>query len=267
VPELPEVEVIKGKLQLRTGGRELKGVEPVWAKFGNLSWDEVLGRRVRRWVRRGKALFLDVGGPQVVRFHMRLEGRFFFGEGAFEELRHVYLRMDFEGVEPLYFGDPRKLATVEIGSPSDLLDPEGGGVEPLTDEFGLDLLEDLASRFPGRKVKSLLMDQSLISGIGNTYADEILFRAGVMPDRRMGELSEEELGRVLESAKGVLRRALELGGMSEYTRLWRGDEGGRFDAEIAVHGRKGLPCPGCGGSVERMTIDGRGTYYCRSCQR
>lgn len=219
--------------------------------------------------RRGKYLLLELDDKKSLVLHLRMTGRLTQTALPIPESgrKHLRLMFQFDGDQALMFHDVRRFGTAFV-----LQDKDASsywrrlGLEPLERSFNSKSLKELLA---GRKrpIKSLLLDQSLIAGIGNIYADEALFAAGIHPLRPANEVSDEETGRLAKAIKATLRNAIRLAGSSidTYRDAW--GRAGRFQDTFRVHRRQGDPCPGCSGTVEKIKVGGRGTYFCPGCQR
>ncbi len=277
MPELPEVETIKRQLAPRVESREICDLEvfdPRWCKPVNPEQLEVTvkGMHIEGISRRGKYLILDLnrtGEPEARSFlimHLRMTGSLLFAE-ARPKYSRAHFQLD-DGAS-IYFVDARRFGHAEILADRDALSEYFNrrlGVEPLSDQFTVDCLETL-TRGRARPVKSFLLDQSKVAGIGNIYADEALFRAGIHPTQPAGTLKRAELAKLHAGILDALNAGIDLGGASiDSFRHYDGGEGEMQD-EFLVHRREGRACPNCGGKIKKFRLVGRGTYFCRSCQK
>jgi formamidopyrimidine-DNA glycosylase len=269
VPELPEVETIRRQLEPELVGRRIEAIEVLDAKWTRLSGEEVesvcAGRRIEAVGRRGKFLLFELEGGWTLLIHLRMTGGLRFSRPG-EEPRHLRAAIRMEGGEELVFTDARRFGHGEVVR-SDELGKRFGrmGVEPLSQEFTAEHLYGLAI---GRKapLKSFLLDQAKIAGIGNIYADEALHRAGLHPLSPAGSMKPEHCVTLRDAIVAALEAGLDNGGasISDY-RNARGLRGAMQD-EFLVHRREGEPCPRCGEMIVRVVIAGRSTYFCPSCQ-
>ena len=194
--------------------------------------------------------------------HLRMSGDLRCEPETAGELRtHDRLVFHFMDGMRLVFNDVRKFGRVWVTDDPDLV-LSGLGVEPLDESF---TAEWLAEKLAGQRrvIKTILLDQSVIAGIGNIYADESLFDAGILPTRPAGSLSPEESGRLRDSIRKVLAHAIEQNG-SSFDWAYKG---GHFQNEFRVYRRTGEPCPVCGAPIERIVVGQRGTHFCPKCQR
>ncbi len=277
MPELPEVETIRRQLEPELTGRTITGVRVLDAKLTAPVTASALKRRLEGSTiesvgRRGKYLLFKLGNGETLVLHLRMTGVLTHVPGgtarkAAAEQRPPRLVLRFDDGASLLFHDTRRFGTAMVLSGED----SGTywhrlGQEPLERDFNAGSLERSLS---GRKrpIKSVLLDQALIAGIGNIYADEALFEARIHPLRPAGEISGDEIAALVKAIKSTLRRAIRLQGSSIDTYRDSLGRRGRFQETFRVHRRQGEPCPGCQGMVEKIKVGGRGTYFCPSCQR
>lgn len=279
MPELPEVETIRRTLAPRLTGRVVREVQvatpAVWRRGDPAA---LPGCRVLGVGRRGKHLLIplerpDAGGAGggaglVLHVHLGMTGRLLFVPrgGPLPEC-HLHARLAFDGGE-LCYQDTRRFGYLEV-LPPEALEGDPGlrlGPEPLDPPVTARRLREVLA---GRRapVKAVLLDQRVLAGVGNIYADEALHRAGVNPLRPAGELGEGEVAAVAEALREVLEEAIAARGttFSDY-RDGEGRPGG-FGPRLRVYGREGEPCPRCGHPVTRGRLGGRSTYFCPCCQK
>ncbi len=272
MPELPEVETIRRTLAPQLRGRRIERVRVHWARTAVPDpttlrrW--LTGRRFAELARRGKYLVARLGSPQSRRsrcvwllVHLRMSGRLELVDPVGPSGRHVRVELWLDDGRRLRFEDARKFGRW-IATP----DPR-----PWLDALGPDALDPrltarrLAARLRSRRrmLKPLLLDQRVLAGLGNIYADEALFAAGLHPLRRSDTLGEDEIRRLHRAMRDVLRRAIRHSG----TRIdWIYPEG-RMQAYLRVYGRGGQPCVRCGEAIARLRVAQRSTYICPRCQR
>jgi formamidopyrimidine-DNA glycosylase len=177
---------------------------------------------------------------------------------------HTHARLRLKSGREIRFVDPRRFGRLELRDLRRTASFAGAGKEPLT--IGA---EEFAGVFRGRKlaIKAALLNQTLLTGVGNIYADESLFRAGIRPRRRSGRLTRAELERLRLELREVLERAIRLGGSSVSDYVDADGVRGFFQLEHCVYLRTGLPCRQCGTPIQRILLAGRGTHYCPQCQK
>ena len=267
MPELPEVETIRTELEPRLTGRELVRVEildPRLTRPIDLFEvaEELEGDRVVAVERRGKYLVLRLESGLALLVHLRMTGGF-----AFEPASHERAILELDDGTRLAYRDVRRFGTwlVLEGAELDPYLAGKNGPEPLGPRFTADWL---AGRLATRRapVKAVLLDQRVVAGLGNIYADEALWRARVNPLQPAESLTRDEVGRLHRAIRAALRTGIERQGstLRDYARP-DGSAGG-MQEEFRVYGRDGLPCPRCGTPITKTRVAGRGTWYCPRCQ-
>lgn len=269
LPELPEVETVVRGLREPLVGRQVSGVQVYWPRtIAAPSPEEfaaqLVGRRIRAVARRGKFIVVHLERDDLLA-HLRMTGQLLVvpaGEAC--SLRHLRVALEL-GELCLLFNDARKFGRMAL-VPSAAEWLAGLGPEPLDERF---TAADLGARLRSRRmpIKSLLLDQSFLAGVGNIYADEVLYAAHIAPQRHAHTLSQAEAQALHAALRTELRRAIENRGttLSDY-RDAQGCEGGHQDA-LRVYGRAGLACHRCGGAIVRVRLGGRSSYHCPHCQQ
>ena len=271
MPELPEVETIRRQLAPLVEGRRLKRVEILDARWSRplepreLA-DALEGRRVETLGRQGKYLVWNLEDDVHLVQHLRMTGAVLFDPDP--EPLHTRVRIDLGQGHRLAIVDPRRFGTGELLLGGDALEAFFAarlGLEPLDELFTTGHLRGLAG---GRAapIKAFLLDQRRIAGVGNIYADEALFRAGIHPLRSAGRLSGAQYARLRESVIAALRAGIDARGAT--IEDFRHVDGvrGSFQDQFLVHRREGEPCGRCGATIVKMVVAGRGTYVCETCQ-
>jgi formamidopyrimidine-DNA glycosylase len=275
MPELPEVENVKLSLKgLGAVGQVFERVEFLRKNLRTPLRPEIArklpGQRVMEIVRRAKFLLIETE-DFILLNHLGMTGSWRRGatEGNDDRGKHDHVVLHFQSGFKLIYNDPRRFGLLELLPKAALAKNrwlKNLGVEPLESAFDA---EFLFSRTRGRKapLKSFIMDQRQVVGVGNIYASEALFRAGVKPLRPAGKLTREESGRLVQSVREILRQAIEAGGstISDY-RNSRGKEGS-FQQRFSVYDRTKEPCLKCGTPIRSRFLAGRNTFWCPKCQR
>ncbi|MCK6438771.1 MAG: bifunctional DNA-formamidopyrimidine glycosylase/DNA-(apurinic or apyrimidinic site) lyase [Planctomycetes bacterium] len=271
MPELPEVESIRRKLVPMVAGRRIRDVSAVARNYAFLSDPGIIrkklsGGTVEAIERRGKYLLLRLKQRGALLIHLGMTGQIF--SHAYEPDKHVHMTLVFAGLRhPVYFRDPRKFGKLLW------LDPGEEYTEPRLTKLGHDALsfsaEYLGKACRNRSVaiKSLLLNQSVLAGAGNIYADEALFTARIRPTRRARTLNSKETGALTKALRNVLERAVKLGGSSINDYIHPDGSEGYFQIEHKVYGREGAPCLTCATAIKRSVIGQRSAHYCPRCQR
>ena len=274
MPELPEVETVCRGLQLQLPGAMVSEVEVLRDdSIGYPSVDEFIellpGHKFESVVRRGKYILINMDRGAGLACHLRMSGRLLVVKDLMQVGKFLRVRIGLKDGRELRFEDMRVFGRLWYVPPGktfvDVIPTLGElGVEPLDEMSGL-LLEGL---FDGKKqpIKSALLDQRLIAGIGNIYADESLYQAGINPLRPAGTVKKVELEKLASEIQKVLRRAIKHRGstLSDYT----DSEGvnGNYQNKAGVYGREGLACRTCKSAIERVKIAGRSSHFCLKCQ-
>lgn len=284
MPELPEVETVARSVDQRVRGER---IAEVWFCSHPQSFKMPAAEQAKRLTgraflavhRTGKHIVCELGpvlpgGKKAASenqaaeaqwiVHLGMTGRLLVTAGDAPVAAHTHARLTLGSGRELRFVDPRRFGRLDF---SDLRHRAGfasQGAEPLM--IGK---EHFAGLFRGRRlpIKVALLNQSLLTGVGNIYADEALFRAGIRPRRMAGRLTREELERLRLGLLEVLRHAIRLGGSSVSDYVDANGDPGSFQVEHCVYRRTGLPCRRCGVEIRRIVLAGRGTHYCPKCQR
>ncbi len=287
MPELPEVETVAHGVDERIRGELIEGAwfsdKPEPFKTPPAEMAEVLtGSRILRVHRVGKTIVFDLQRPNregdnapSVQWlvHLGMTGRLLVSEADVPQPPHTHGILTLSSRRELRFVDARRFGRMGLHLPSHgsvpAVEPTqrssfaGTGIEPLDIS-----LSDFQALFRGRKttIKAALLNQKLLHGVGNIYADESLFRAGLRPRRRAARLTRAELARLHSSLQAVLRSAISLGGSSVSDYVDAAGVRGFFQLEHRVYMRTGQPCLVCGTPIRRLIVAGRGTHYCPTCQ-
>ena len=274
MPELPEVETIRRQLEPELRGRRIETVRVLderWTRPEPPAEVEraLAGRTIEAVERRGKYLLLRLDGGRALAMHLRMTGNLLLDHGeAGPEPRHLRAVLRLEGGGRLLFTDVRRFGQAVVLDDAVLGDYFAArlGIEPLSEALTAEELCRLAS---GRRapLKSFLLNQLGIAGIGNIYADEALHRAALHPLSPAGSMRPEDCERLREGIVETLEAGLRSGGASVDDYLDARGERGTMQEGFLVHTREGEPCPRCGAEIRRIVVAGRSTYFCPSCQR
>ncbi len=263
MPELPEVETIVRELAPQLSGLNYLGAEVFWARTAPdfAAMGGLKNQRVCRVFRRGKYICLEFSGGATLTIHLRMSGRLsLIGHPAVPDYGRMVLR--FAGLSPLWLVDARKFARVRLTGAGEPLLP-GLGPEPLALETVRLVLSGVTSR---RGAKAVLLDQTVLCGIGNIYADEILFAAGVHPHQPVPSLSPRKLARLARAVVAVLSEGIAHGGTTLADYFTPAGEPGSHGGHVQVYGRDGEPCFYCGTTLAKTLAGGRTTRFCPRCQ-
>ncbi len=274
MPELPEVETIARSLEPRINGRAISGIEllyrPLLRGRGKKALEAMRGRRVLGVRRRGKMLLIECEGGRALVFHLKMTGQFLFAAEGTPRDKHIRLVIRFEdGRNELRFRDVRKFGFLLCleGEPERACGELAClGPEPL--EVGLPEFRAILEARRGR-IKSLLLDQTRIAGIGNIYADETLFAARIHPETPASSLRAEAVEELYLAMRKILASAVEAGGSTLTDAGYHDADGnaGDFQFSHQVYDRKGEPCLVCGTLIQVKRVGGRSSHFCPRCQR
>lgn len=273
MPELPEAENIARALHRGLAGRSIVGVEIFFAKL-RTSLEPLLtagleGRKILGVRRRGRYDVVDLDDGRGLLLHFGMSGVVRIEDDTVPRRRHEHLFLRLDNGMIFRFEDPRRFGMVECatmgadGWPLQLADL---GPEPLSEDFHGDYLFQQCQRRRG-PVKVVVMDNAVVTGIGNIYATEALFAVGVRPNRPANEMTRRECVAFVKAVKQILAAAIEAGGstIADFRNV-DGSEG-RFAQQLQIYGRDGAPCIKCGETVESVKLGGRTSAYCPKCQR
>ncbi len=283
MPELPEVETVRrGLLPVMEGNviadAEVRRPDLRWP-FPERMAERLQGQIVRNLRRRSKYILLDLSSQETLIIHLGMSGRmlisgsinggFYHSHGNRNVHDHVVIHMG-NGAR-ITFNDARRFGAMDLAPSATVMEHwllRDLGPEPLGNTFHEDYL---AERFDGRRspVKSVLLDQKIVAGLGNIYVCEALHRAGINPKRHAGRISKSRVARLVPVIKDVLLEAIDAGGSSLRDHRQTDGELGYFQHAFRVYDREGQSCTtrDCGGQISRITQSGRSTFYCGTCQR
>jgi formamidopyrimidine-DNA glycosylase len=287
MPELPEVETVVRQLEPEVEGHLIERLEVLDERWSRPVPPRELeaavsGSRIERLGRRGKYILMGLDSERALVMHLRMTGNLILREGEemldpsegrrlYEserstEERHLRARFVLDDGRELWFTDPRRFGEAFLLEDEQLETRFAKlGLEPFSPEFTPQALSEMAA---GRKapLKSFLLDQSGVAGVGNIYADEALFRAELHPLSPAGSMKAEHAEALHDAVVAALGAGIDAGGSSiDDYRDSRGEKGGMQD-EFLVHTREGEDCPRCGGTIARIVVGGRSTYFCPGCQ-
>jgi formamidopyrimidine-DNA glycosylase len=274
MPELPEVETIKRDLEEKVKGKKVKRVIVKDGKCIKIPAPTEFikrteGKVFREIQRRGKFLIIELDSLDALIIHLKLTGQLIYSPKEGELLNYTRLIFIFCDHTQLNFADIRRFGSIWLipeGKFSLIPSLANLGPEPLRDDFTMEKFKNLLKGKKG-KIKSLLMDQSFIAGIGNVYSQEALFGAGIHPERNPSKLLDEEIEKLYNNLQKVLREAIYHRGSSVINYVDLEGKKGNYEPYLNVYGRESQSCPRCGANIRKITISGRGTYFCPKCQK
>ncbi|MFZ3011567.1 MAG: DNA-formamidopyrimidine glycosylase [Minisyncoccia bacterium] len=280
MPELPEVETTKRGLEKTILGLAIKDV---WTdlstadkrksdtvanpKYFKVFKKEILNKKVTSIERRAKNILINLSGDKTILVHMKMTGYLFYGKDPKIKFAHVIFTLS-NGCY-LVFSDMRKFGKMTLLSRRQEEVLSGLGPEPLEKQFTITNFKLRISKKPNGKIKTVLMNQSVLAGIGNIYSDEILWRAGVCPERKVYNLKETEIKLIFKAIKETLAKGIDFGGdsMSDYKNIY--GLPGKFQLHHQAYRRTGEKCrkPHCKGIIKRKVINGRSAHFCSVHQK
>ena len=269
MPELPEVETVRKGLIKQVKGKKILSCKVLWDGIIAYPTKEefiknISNQTINDIERRGKILIFNLDDYYLTS-HLRMEGKYFVKKDEpLTKHDHVIFKLDTN--EELRYNDTRKFGKMHLVKKDELdKSPVSKlGLEPWDKDLTISYLKD---KFNNKPIKTLLLDQSIITGIGNIYADEILFLSKINPETKGNKLTNKNLQDIIDNTKKVLSKAIELGGTTIHTYTSVNGITGMFQQELLVHGKKDMPCPICNNKILKITVGTRGTYYCPHCQK
>lgn len=273
MPELPEVETLTAQLNRSLQGLRISRAEirtpSVLETPPNEFGGQVQGRQITQVKRRGKYIQIELSSNQSIWFHLGMTGQLLFAlEKSIVSLTHIHFTLSFEDTqEKIFYRDVRRFGHIALSPTLEEQFPEGvRSLGPEPSDWGE---EDFASFFRTRRarIKSLLLNQTLVAGLGNIYADESLYRAGIRPLRRAHRIGRDGLRRLHRAMCEVLGEAIEWGGSSIDDYLHLDGTVGKFQEFHRVYGRGGEKCGTCGSLIRSVKLSGRTSSFCPHCQK
>ncbi|WP_217620774.1 DNA-formamidopyrimidine glycosylase [Bacillus sp. GbtcB13] len=274
MPELPEVETVRRTLAGLVRGKTIDAVDVRWTKiikrpeepeeFARL----LAGQTIQSIGRRGKFLLFHLDDCVMVS-HLRMEGKYGLHQNDEPLDKHVHVIFRFTDGSELRYRDVRKFGTMHLFKPGEELTElplRQLGPEPFSEEFTAGYLRERLKK-TNRSVKTALLDQRTVVGLGNIYVDEALFRAGIHPETTANKLTKKQPVLLHEEIVQTLKEAVEAGGSTVRSYINSQGEIGMFQLKLFVYGRKDEPCKKCGSPIEKTVVGGRGTHFCIKCQK
>ena len=270
MPELPEVETVVRALDPQLSGRTITAFRCQWPRHIDRPaleefQQQIIGRQIQDVSRRGKFILISLDQQSVLIIHLRMSGHLAVVNKSLPGDKHVHTIFELDSGQELRFRDTRKFGRVYlVDDKQEVLGKLGP--EPLSAAFTAGLLEEIMSS-RRRILKPLLLDQTIIAGIGNIYADEALFHAQLLPTRRTDSLTSAEIHALHDAIQVVLQQGIAREGASISTYIKPDGEKGDMQNAVQVFRRTGQTCYRCGHTIERIIVGGRSTHFCPSCQK
>lgn len=273
MPELPEVETVKRSLGKKLVGRKITGVTIYLPKVIHLQDPEefeqqIISKQITGLSRRGKYLLINLTGKLTLVIHLRMTGQLVFKKPT-RPVKHTHVVFKLDDDHELHFIDTRQFGRI-ILTPSESIKTLPGlkdlGVEPLGDKFSRSFLRGELRRRRS-KIKSLLLDQTFIAGLGNIYVDEALHRARINPQRTASSLTPREVANLYHAIREVLKEGIENRGTTFRDYVDGDGRAGNYQELLRVYNREGQPCLNCETKITRIKLGGRSSYFCPRCQK
>lgn len=284
MPELPEVETIRKGLQEYLFGHTIEDIEIRLPKMVSGDKEAIVGAKIQGVRRFGKGLVIDLANDFSIAIHIKMTGQLIYEgkdrpkEKLSEKVggnlpnNHTHIIFIFDKNAKLYYNDIRQFGWIKIVKTDEVFDLpffKELGPEPIPSSGQKALtLEQFSALLKKSKgpIKPLLMDQKKIGGIGNIYANDSLFLAGISPLRKANSLTDQEISKLFDAIIAVLQKSLSVGGASEWQYVNALGQAGKYQNFFQVYGRVGKPCLVCGTIIEKIVMAGRGTFFCAVCQ-
>ncbi|TRM12923.1 DNA-formamidopyrimidine glycosylase [Lentibacillus cibarius] len=274
MPELPEVETIKETLKRFCINKTIADVRVYWSNMIKRPDDaeqfkhQLIGQTIRDLDRKGKFLLFQLDDTVLVS-HLRMEGKYSVHPAHEPVKKHTHVIFAFNDGEELRYNDVRKFGTMhvfDIGEAQDNKPLNQLGLDPFDAAFTAEYLYQKLKKTE-RAIKTVLLDQTVVAGLGNIYVDETLFKANVHPLRKASKLKKKEVTAIWEASIATLREAIDKGGTTIRSYVNSHGDMGMFQQDLFVYGRDNEPCKMCGKEIVKMKIGGRGTHVCLTCQQ
>lgn len=274
MPELPEVESVRKGLEKLVRGETIASVDVFWDRIisypNNVEQfkEKLSGEVFMNFSRRGKFLIFELQNHTLVS-HLRMEGKFRVTESSKPLTKHTHVVFHLKGEKDLRYADVRKfgrMMLVEKGEEGTLPSLQRLGPEPTKEALGKEYFSDQLKK-RRKSIKGVLLDQSIVAGLGNIYADEVLFRAFIHPERPANTLNNDEAETLHTAVIQTMEEATKAGGTTIRTYENAFGENGSYQQSLNVYGKKGQLCIRCGTAIEKIQVAQRGTHYCPCCQK
>jgi formamidopyrimidine-DNA glycosylase len=273
MPELPEVETVRRGLEKLVVGKTIRDVVVLWPKIietpeVELFQQQLAGQTIEKMERRGKFLIFKLTHSDLIS-HLRMEGKYEVHDEADEIKKHTHVLLTFTDGSQLRYLDVRKFGRMVLVEKDQGLNYRGIlalGPEPTPETFKLADFQAGLKRHH-KSIKPLLLDQRLVTGLGNIYVDEALWEAKIHPEQPANTLNEQETAKLYAAIIDVLARAVAAGGTTIRTYLNALGEAGKFQILLNVYSQTGKPCPRCGTPIIKTKVAQRGTHFCPHCQQ
>ncbi len=273
MPELPEVETVRKVVKGYVNNKTVTEVIVKREKFiKNIEVNDFInlieGQTIRDIRRLGKYLFFDFDRTTLVS-HLRMEGKYNFYNTDVEDSKHDYVIFKFDDNSVLKYNDTRQFGTMEVvdlGKEMELKGVSKLGLEPFDENLNAKYVKDKMKN-RNIEIKKVLLDQTIITGLGNIYVDEVLYACNIHPSTRFQKLTNKQITSIIEMSQIILNKSIKLGGTTVKSFSVSGDVEGGFQYSLNIYGKAGEECPKCLSKFQKIKISGRGTVFCPKCQK
>jgi len=294
MPELPEVETIVKGLKSKIIDKKIIDFDNKDEKKIKVEKKSVIGHKITNIERRAKMIVIELNGQESILAHLKMTGQLIWEERQgkkefclrnrvsgghpdnswFQKLpnKHTRAIFHFDDKSVLYFNDLRRFGWLRQYQTDELKnlrtkELKNIGVEPFSNDFNLEYLKKRAEKIANHKIKQYLIDQEVVAGIGNIYADESLFHAGILPERAVSKINDKEWKKIIESVKKALNLGIKYGGSSEESYVNALGKPGEAQKHVFVYRRTGQKCKKCDNIIQKIKLGGRSTHFCPGCQK
>jgi len=283
MPELPEVEIIKNGLNKKLKNQSFVNIEIKNQKSFQGLTNVILNKRILSIKRRAKLIWFNLEGENDLIIHLKMTGQLIYqkklqkiagghqSKDLFSDLPNKHTRVIFKisNNGKLYFNDLRKFGWIRVMKKDEIkkLLKKDFGPEPFSAKFNQNYLFQIIKKSPQSNIKKIIMDQKKIAGIGNMYADESLFDAEIDPQTLGLKMNRQKSNKLYKSILKILKMGIKYQGITKSDFVNSDGKKGKMQNYLKIYGRKGEKCLRCGGEIEKIKLNGRGTYFCPKCQR
>ena len=266
MPELPEVQTVVNYIRPKIVGKKLIKIKPVWSKVLQ-NFDEKISKslknnKIRDVYRRAKFIII-VFGKHIIAIHLRMTGKLYIADKNYHS-KHITAVFEFEGKDSLFFEDVRKFGRIYLYDDLKVIEAKHGP-EPLDKSFSLPLFKKMLG-LRKRNIKALLLDQSFLSGLGNIYVDESLWKSRIHPNSLANSIPNINVTALYNNIREILEDAIDKKGTTIIDFSVNG-QSGRYAYHLNVYGKTEQSCSNCNYKIKKLKVSGRGTYVCSKCQK
>ena len=272
MPEMPEVEAVRRSLIAQVKDRKITHVEIRYPDLITGDVDQfvefVTGATITDVGRRAKFLLIHLDNGYTIISHLRMEGKYRISADPNAIDKHSHAIFTLDNGQKMIYNDVRKFGRMQLWNTDELSSNKSLkklGPEPLSDEFTFQNLKPRIMRHH-KDIKTVLLDQSVMSGLGNIYVDEVLWKVKLHPETPSNHLSDEDIQKIIEASNQEMDKAIAAGGSSIRTYVDATGHRGNMQNNLKVYGKEGTPCPRCGTEIKKIKVGGRGTHFCPKCQ-